>query len=471
MSDQVTRRQFIKGLTVAAGSTVLAACAPKVVTETVVVEKPVQEKIVVEKVVTATPEPVSKAAVTGNVTIMHLRHELTEEQEAQFEADNPGVTIELIVEDRTRFFAMYAAGAPPDIFRCGYADVPEFLARGMLLDLTPYFETSEVMGYPDNLAPACSQYMAQDSLHVGSGPIYGMPKDWSPDSTIFVYKPAFENAGLDLPAEVDPMTYAEVRTAAEKVAVFEGDRTMMFGWTTLGIPDQIVESALAVGKDVYKDSYTAANVQDEDVKEIIKWWVDIQADLLMDSVLNPAPSGWLGSDFINGVLAMVQYGYWYVGWMGGQEPLIDVESEVMMITAPTWPGGVHIDSPVATGAIVTSATKVPDAAWKVFEWYHGMEPAIDRAKSGWGVPALKSLYELLPQGTEYEKQVYRVLQNELALDTLAIQTNPFAPRALNSAWGQFSPQALQGEITFDEMIDSMEQAMNVAIQEGIQRLS
>jgi multiple sugar transport system substrate-binding protein len=313
--------------------------------------------------------------------------------------------------------------------------------------------------------------MAEDALHVGSGPIYGMPKDWSPDSTIFVYKPAFENAGLDLPAELDPMTYAEVHAAAEGVAVFEGDRTMMFGWTTLGVPDQIVESALAVGKDVYKDSYTAANIQDEDVKEIIKWWLDIQADLLMDSVLNPAPSGWLGSDFINGVLAMVQYGYWYMGWMAGQEPLIDVESEVMMITAPTWAGGLHIDTPVATGAIVTSATKVPDAAWKVFEWYHGKEPAIDRAKGGWGVPALKSLYELLPQGTEYEQQVYRVLQNELALNTPAVQTNPFAPNALGAAWGQYSSQALQGDITFDEMIDTMEQAMNVVIEEGIVRLS
>ena len=73
MSDKkVTRRGFLKGLAVAAGSGVLASCAPQVVKETVIVEKPVEkvvEKVVketvivegapkiVEKVVTVTPAP------------------------------------------------------------------------------------------------------------------------------------------------------------------------------------------------------------------------------------------------------------------------------------------------------------------------------------------------------------------------------------------------------------------------------
>jgi multiple sugar transport system substrate-binding protein len=466
MATRLTRREMLKlsGTLVAGG--LLASCQP---TPAPTEAPPEETEAPPEE--TEAPTEAPPPAPEGNVRIMHMRHELTEDEEAQFEADHPGITIELLNVDQTRFFAMYAAGDPPDIYRCGYSTVPEFLARDMLYDLTPYFEASDVMAYPDNLASACFLYAANSPLNVGSGPIYGMPKDWSPDSTIFVYKTAFENAGLDLPAEVAPMTYAEVSAAAEQVAVFEGDRTAMFAWTTLGVPDQIVESAMELGKDIYADSYTRANLQDEDISAIIRWWFDMQADLLMESDLNPAPSGWLGSDFIRGVVAMAQYGYWYMGWMAGQEPEIDVESEVMMITAPTWTGDVHIDTPVATGAIVAAATKIPDATWEVFQWYHAEEPAIARAEAGWGVPALKSMYELLPNETAYEQQIYNVLQNDLALDTPPIQVNPFAPGAFGAALGRYSSEALMGDITFDEMIANMEADINEAVQEGIERLS
>ena len=44
--DKVTRRRFLKGLAAAAGGTVLAACSPQVVKETVIVEKAVEQKVV-----------------------------------------------------------------------------------------------------------------------------------------------------------------------------------------------------------------------------------------------------------------------------------------------------------------------------------------------------------------------------------------------------------------------------------------
>ncbi|MFH1928520.1 MAG: ABC transporter substrate-binding protein [Chloroflexota bacterium] len=84
-NKKVTRRGFLKGVAVAAGSGVLAACAPQVVKETVIVEKPVEkvvEKVVketvivegtpkvVEKVVTVAPPAKPEApAPTGQVVI------------------------------------------------------------------------------------------------------------------------------------------------------------------------------------------------------------------------------------------------------------------------------------------------------------------------------------------------------------------------------------------------------------------
>jgi ABC-type glycerol-3-phosphate transport system substrate-binding protein len=121
--------------------------------------------------------------VEGTVVIMHQRNELSEDQQKQFESDNPGIKMDFIENDLTRFFAMYAAGAPPDLYRTQAPILPSMLARKLLYDLTPYFETSTVLKL-DDLAPANNYYRLESPLKVGSGPIYGMCKDFSPDFTV-----------------------------------------------------------------------------------------------------------------------------------------------------------------------------------------------------------------------------------------------------------------------------------------------
>jgi len=70
MSDKkLKRRDFLRGLALAAGGTALAACAPKVVKETVVVEKVVEkpvEKVVKETVIVeGTPKVVEKVVTAA----------------------------------------------------------------------------------------------------------------------------------------------------------------------------------------------------------------------------------------------------------------------------------------------------------------------------------------------------------------------------------------------------------------------
>jgi len=65
MSEKVTRRRFLKGLAVAAGSSVLAACAPKVVKETVIVEKPVEKVVKETVIIEGTPKVVEKVVTVA----------------------------------------------------------------------------------------------------------------------------------------------------------------------------------------------------------------------------------------------------------------------------------------------------------------------------------------------------------------------------------------------------------------------
>lgn len=122
----------------------------------------------------------------------------------------------------------------------------------------------------------------------------------------------------------------------------------------------------------------------------------------------------------------------------------------------------------ATASIVTGATKHPDEAYKVFEWYNAHEPANNRAASGWGVPALKSMYDKIPKEGTYRSQVWGVLEKELEFADTAVRFNPYLqggePGVLASLFLQFYEQALKGEMTFDELIQKLEDETNIAIR-------
>jgi multiple sugar transport system substrate-binding protein len=495
MSKKLSRRRFLKGLGVTAAGAAIAACQPKtvivkeevqvekevtkvvevekVVKETVIVEgtpqtveKVVKETVVVE--VTPTPVPLLGGDIEGHVVVMHFLHEFTEDHQKVFGDKNPGITTEVIQADLARFYAMTAAGAPPDLLRLQAPSIPQYLTRGLLYDLTPFFEVSDVLKLED-LAEANDYYKANSPLSVGAGPIYGMCKDFSPDFTIWMYDQAFEDVDLTPPSDAERMTYQEVYEYAQAVAKFEGDRTLMFGVDfEAGWIDRIMENILQeTGASLYDEGMGKMTlVGNEAATDVAKYFFDLAKERLTASPINPSPS-WMGDDFDKGILAMCQYGYWF-------SPMAETDinkGKVRMLPGPTWSGVARDPTMTATGMIMSSATKVPQAAWKVFEFYNGEEPAIERAGSGWGVPALKSMYELMPSETEYQQQVQKVLREELALATPPLQFNPFIGETTTAdSWNTHLDRALRDEIGFDELIETVEAEVNLAIQEGVDRL-
>jgi multiple sugar transport system substrate-binding protein len=459
MTKYLSRREMLKlSGAFAAGSALVAACGPT--------PEPTQAPEPTKPVAAATDAPTSPPPPPeGNVVVMHDSKELTEEQIAQFEADNPGITIEYVDREQFRFFAMYAAGNPPDLVRVQAPSIPPFLARRMLYDLTPYFGASSLLKL-DDLAPSNDYYKAESPTQVGSGPIYGMCKDWSPDFTLFLYKGAFEDKGIELPSNTEPLTYQQVFDLAGQLAAFEGDRTTMFGldWES-GWTDRIWMNMLAeTGDLLYNEDYTEIRLTgNEAARDVIQPFFDIYKNNLGESPLNPSPD-WIGADFTRGIVAILQYGYWFSAMAES-----DVTAgQVLFVPTPTWAGVRRNPTMTATGMVMADATKVADLAWKVFEWYNGGQPALDRAGSGWGVPALKSLYDRMPNETEFQQQVQRVLKGELDLATPPLQFNPYiGEEVVSNAWRTYAQQAMEGSITFDQMLENIEFDTNQAIQDGI----
>src|SRR6266508_3329638 len=114
-----------------------------------------------------------------------------------FEARHPNVAIDLIADDAAKLAAMFAAGNPPDLFRVQGPAMPQLIRRRLIRPLTSYFRSSDLVR-PGDLAGA-NNYYKWDGKRVGTGDIYGMVKDWSPDFTIYLYTQAFKDAKVDVP--------------------------------------------------------------------------------------------------------------------------------------------------------------------------------------------------------------------------------------------------------------------------------
>ncbi len=460
---QFSRREFLRLSGIATAGALLASCAPPAPT-TAPTQAPAKGATEAPQSPTQAPPP---KKIEGHVVLMAKRGELSEDQQKQFETDNPGITVEFIEDNIQRFFAILAAGAQLDLYRTQGPIIPSLLARKLILDLTPYFQSSEVIKI-DDLAPANKNYWAKNALQVGEGNIYGMCKDFSPDETIWVNDGLFEAAGVDPLDDTKSITYEKWHEIAKATAKFDGDRIVTWGfgfdnaWT-----DRFWMVALAeTGKSLYKNDFSAVDFSD-DTKALANFYYTVAKERLTVTPIDASPNGWQGGDFTAGILATQQYGYWF----GGMAETDANRGKVRMLPAPTWTGA-HLDPTItATGWVMMSKTEVPDAAWKVFEWYMGGQPSIDRAGSGWGVPALMSQWSLMPNSTPFQQQVQKVLPGELAVNDVKLQFNPFLGEGtFVNAWNTHLQEALQGAINFDELCSRTEADVNTLIQEGVSRV-
>lgn len=414
--------------------------------------------------------PTQAPASTGqiNVSVMHDPKEFTEDMRKAFEAANPDIKLEIIKTDMTRFYTMAAAGTPPDVVRVQAADLPQLLARKLILDLTPYFQKSSLLKL-DDLAPANNFYKAKGPTQFGDGPIYGMVKDWSPDFTLFIYTAAFDDAKVPVPDASKVLTYDELADLGKRLAKMDGDKVVRWGFDVHQTwIDRIWMNMLAEkGQSLFSSDYTKLNlVNNDEARKAVKYFYDLLKANVMYSPLNPS-TDWPGVDFNKGMVGIVQYGYWFSAMAESDI----TKGKTVMLPSPTWSGKRRDPTMTATGTAISSKTKYPDAAWRVFEWFHGGAPSLERAKGGWGVPGLKSQYPLMPEDSTFQKSVQAILKSELPYAGEVLQFNPYiSGDTISNLWTQYVEQALRGSLTFDQMLAKIESEANTALQEGVDRL-
>lgn len=401
------------------------------------------------------------------LTVMVGAQDLTPEQVAEFEKNNPGIKINQVLFDATRLNTMLASGNPPDIAVGGAVGSANFNARGLATDLTPYLEKSETLK-EDDLQPVNDSFR-WDGTKSGEGPLYGIVKDWSQDSTLWYNTALFDKAGVPYLSDTEATSYDELLETAKKLTVKEGTTTTTFGlgvewdWSLYG---PISAMVMQQGENLYNEDLTEIDFTSAAAKRAFQWYIDFGKSGVGPTSLNPLPDGSDYSTFAAERMAISQDGYWYGGNFAAPDALKTVRmapSPVMGDTrvAPTYSG---------QGWWIPEKAKNKDAAFKLMEYYMAGAPAETRAASGWGLPGLKSLSEKLPQDLPHQKQAYTVAQNELQYAKPLPDSPYISGDLMQSTIQTYLEKAIKGELSVDQACEALTDELNKALAQGKEQI-
>ena len=382
-----------------------------------------------------------------------------------FQKEHSHIKIKRLDQDQNRLSAMLAAGTPPDITRThGGSEITNLAARGLALDLSHYFAKSGLLKESD-LQPVCDLYR-WDGKQQGKGAIYGMPHDWSQDSMYWIDTAVFDEAHIPYPSQTQPLTMDEALDLGKRLTVRQGEKIQVYGmgtnWDYLA---QLLTFLAQQGKSLYKNGdLSQLDFTQPEVHKIFQWYINWAQAHVGDSPIDPG-SDWSGPLFASKRYAMVPAGMWFGGFLAGQSE--DARKRALLIPAPQWGNVKRISACYGgTGFWIAKGSKHPDEAWTFFEWFMGGPPAEFRAKAGFGLSPLKSLFKDFPQTPDYNLQAYTVQQTELPF----FQTLQFTPYVNTGAISQVLDTQLvpvmRGQVDLDLALQQANQSINALAKQG-----
>ncbi|MEJ3746291.1 extracellular solute-binding protein [Actinomycetes bacterium KLBMP 9797] len=402
---------------------------------------------------------------TVTLTVMYKNNELTKEHIADFESKNPGIKINFIEYDETRLNAMLASNEPPDFVRAPAVGSANTNAQGLAADLDAYLDKSTVLK-KDNLLPV-NEGFRWDGKRSGQGPYYGIVKDWSQDATLWYNRALFEQAKITPLSTTEPTTYDELLAIAKQLTKKSGGKTQVYGFGVewaWGLWAPISMMILQQGGQLYNADLTETDLTTPQAKRAIQWYVDFAQAGVGPTSLDPAPDGADLSLFLAKRMAITQDGYWYGGNFVEQPD--EIKNNVAMAPAPVM-GDKRISPTYAGwGAMIPAKAKHKDQAWKLMEYFMAGTPSEERAKSGWGMPGLKSQLSLMPQGLPYQKQAFQTAEAELR----HAGPLPDSPYVSVASWittlDKHITRAVKKEITVDGAGRAITDEINKLLKQG-----
>lgn len=285
---------------------------------------------------------------------------------AGFEAENPGVNVEVTTAPFDEYFTLlqadFVGNDPPDVFELNYENFVSYAANDVLLDLGSYLN-AEAPYYPRALE--AFQY---------EGTQLALPETFS-TVLLFYNKDLFDAAGLDYPTA--EWTWAEAVEAGKAIRALGDDTWGLYS------PVQFWEFYKKAGQNgcaFFNDDMSESTINSEACVQTLETMLGfMEEDVMPDPI---ELSGVSDSElFLSGNLGMLVTGIWMFAAFEEAEFAWDVQLEPGLANK-----GHHF---FANGVAVANATENPEAAAAWAQYLTASETAATvRVESGWELPAL-----------------------------------------------------------------------------------
>ncbi|HBE04856.1 MAG TPA: hypothetical protein DC049_20615 [Spirochaetia bacterium] len=298
---------------------------------------------------------------------------------------NPNIKIEYIFVPGNQYWSqmltMAASGNTPDLFRMGPDFLPQFLKKNIIMPLDDFIVNSPDFNLNDFFAPTLYKYR-YDGEKIGSGPLYGLGTDWSPDQTVFFNRDLLDKKGLSMPEK--SMTWDEYLMLAKKLTDRNG-ANKIFG----SIQPSLFLLCLQNGGKIFSDDGKRCLMNSKENMEALTFHTEL------DIIYNVVPSrSEMQDSSIRELFETGKLGIFFSGRHMASELIKSVGSRINWFVAPSIhktgrPNLNMINGPF--GWVIGANTKYPQEAWELLKMLTSGEGEKRLARVGYNIPILKSL--------------------------------------------------------------------------------
>jgi multiple sugar transport system substrate-binding protein len=261
----------------------------------------------------------------------------------EFQELHPNVTITYDNTPHANYeqavLTAFAGGAGPDIFWAGDWMMPQFIESDILDEIQPAaYDLSSPDEFTELYEEGSLTAFVDDSADTPRVLTAGISEY---NTFSLIYHPShFEEAGIPLPSETEPMTWEQFADIAEQLTVLDGESRVRSGtewnypggsiWTVLQFEPMLHQ----LGGQVIDPDTGEANFTSPEMQQVMQFVQDLRFER---NVTDPAFVVDLTEDFANERVSMMISGPWALPALSALNP----DANIAVAPLPVFDGGTR----------------------------------------------------------------------------------------------------------------------------------
>lgn len=355
-----------------------------------------------------------------------------------------------------------SGGVEPDVFFMEPGEIQAFLKDGRLESLDGYIGKSTKFT-KDMIWPINYEAYSYENDSFGTGPLYSIIKDWTPDLMLCYNKKLFKEAGITDLSEKNPVTWDTFYKYMMQLTKKDNNgRITQYGLLTDSLPYKFIVQLMVNNGASWFDKEGNIKLDDPKVKKAIEFFFKLQKDSGSASYGGGMPGAEL---FANNQLAMYFTGRYSATSSKWIENGIDVG-----VAPPPVPEAGMKSIALTTGLVgfaISSKSSKKDESWAFIEWYM-TNYSIETAKTGFNIPGNKKIADEYFLNNVKDPKVLKINQdfyNAGNTITSIIPRNPLCPAMdFEKIMGNYGGGYVQDKISYPDFIRNVTNELNAVVE-------